>query len=159
MQFGLLLETAQTQQRLIASSIKQLRTHTTQFDGIVREQIRSSLSVEFGALVEESARAVETLRALKQAAGLRFAAWVAATTLTLGAIMLLVAWWLLPSSSQLEALRAREIQLNSAIATLEQRGGRIDLRHCGDSERWCVRVDRKAPAYGEQADYFVVKGY
>jgi hypothetical protein len=35
----------------------------------------------------------------------------------------------------------------------------VDLRHCGSDQRWCVRVDRKAPAYGEQGDYLVVKGY
>ena len=40
-----------------------------------------------------------------------------------------------------------------------ERGGLLDLRRCGNDARWCVRVDRHAPAYGEQADYLVVKGY
>ena len=41
---------------------------------------------------------------------------------------------------------------------LEQQGGRIDWRHCGEAARLCVRVDRKAPTYGEKADYYVVAG-
>jgi hypothetical protein len=45
------------------------------------------------------------------------------------------------------------------VEALEQRGGLLDLRRCGNDARWCVRVDRHAPAYGEQADYLVVKGY
>jgi hypothetical protein len=49
--------------------------------------------------------------------------------------------------------------MSAAIASLDERGGRIDLRRCGDSERWCVRVDRQAPVYGAQSDYYVLKGY
>jgi hypothetical protein len=105
MKLGLLLETAQSQQRLIASGLKQLRNHTQELDAIVREQIRGSLSEEFGALIEESARAVQTLRALKHAAELRFGCWLLAATLIVGALAALSVWWLLPSRSQIEALR------------------------------------------------------
>jgi hypothetical protein len=159
MKLGLLLETAQSQQRLIASGLKQLRNHTQELDAIVREQIRGSLSEEFGALIEESARAVQTLRALKHAAELRFGCWLLAATLIVGALAALSVWWLLPSRSQIEALRAKQTQMSAAIASLDERGGRIDLRRCGDSERWCVRVDRQAPVYGAQSDYYVLKGY
>jgi hypothetical protein len=68
-------------------------------------------------------------------------------------------WWLLPSQSELAALRSKRDELASNVAHLEQRGGRIDLRHCGGTDRLCVRVDRKAPVYGEAADYLVVRGY
>jgi hypothetical protein len=159
MKVGLLLETTETQERLIASSLKQLRSHTEDLDAIVREQIRSSLSEEFGALIEESARATQTLQALKRAAGLRFGSWILGATLILCAAASASAWWLLPSASQIEVLRARQTQLNAAISSLEQRGGRIDMRRCGDSSRWCVRVDRQAPVYGAQSDYYVLKGY
>jgi hypothetical protein len=110
-------------------------------------------------VVEESARAVRSLRALERSARLRFVVWTLTTTLLSAAASALSAWWLLPSSSQIDALRLRRDQLLIAIDTLEQRGGRIDLRRCGTVQRWCVRVERRAPAYGEQADYFVVKGY
>ena len=45
------------------------------------------------------------------------------------------------------------------IAALERQGGRIEWRRCGEKARLCVRVDRKAPPYGDRADYYVVEGY
>jgi hypothetical protein len=68
-------------------------------------------------------------------------------------------WWFLPSQSELATLRSKRDELAASVARLEQRGGRIDLRRCGGTDRLCVRVDRKAPVYGEAADYFIVKGY
>jgi hypothetical protein len=56
-------------------------------------------------------------------------------------------------------LRAQRDSLAQNIAHLEQRGGKVDWRSCGDSARLCVRIDRKAPVYGEKADYYIVKGY
>jgi ParB-like chromosome segregation protein Spo0J len=159
LKYGLLLETAQTQQKLIASSLRQLKGHTQELDVIVREQIRRTLVEELGAVVEESARAIQALRTLERAAKLRFIAWTLAATLLSGAATGLSAWWLLPSPSQISALRLKREQLAAALESLEQRGGLIDLRRCGSDERWCVRVDRRAPTYGEQADYLVVKGY
>jgi outer membrane murein-binding lipoprotein Lpp len=159
MKLGLLMETAQMQQKLIASSLKQLKAHTQELDSIVREQIRRTLAEEFGALIEEAARAAQLLRALKRAATWQFASWTVLATLLVGAISMLCVWCLVPSTAKINALRSREQQLTAAIDALEQRGGRIDLRRCGTSDRWCVRVDRQAPAYGEQSDYYVVKGY
>jgi hypothetical protein len=159
MKFGLLLETAQAQQKLIASSLRRLKGHTQELDAIVREQIRRTLVEELGAVVEESTRAVQALRALEHTAKLRFISWTLAVTVLSGAATALSAWWLLPSPSQISALRLKREQLAAGLERLEQRGGLIDLRRCGNDERWCVRVDRHAPAYGEQADYLVVKGY
>lgn len=157
--FGLLLETTHAQQQLAASSLRQLEAHTRELDSIVREQMRHTLVEELGAVVQESARAVQSLRTLERAARLRFVAWTLTTTLLSGVAAALSAWWLLPSPSQIEALRLKRDQLMSAIAELQQRGGLIDLRRCGAGQRWCVRVDRKAPVYGEQSDYVVIKGY
>jgi hypothetical protein len=33
------------------------------------------------------------------------------------------------------------------------------LRHCGDAQRLCVRVERAAPRYGEGGEYAIVQGY
>ncbi|HEY6451659.1 MAG TPA: hypothetical protein VIX87_03590 [Steroidobacteraceae bacterium] len=159
MSFGLLLETTQTQQKLIESSLRQLEGHTQALDAVVRAQIRCTVIEELGAVVEESGRAVQALRALERAAKLRFAVWTLTTTLLSGAGTALVGWWLLPSTSQISALRAQRQQLGAAIGLLQQHGGLIDLRRCGSEARWCVRVDRRAPAFGDQADYLVVKGY
>jgi hypothetical protein len=159
MKLGLLMETAQTQQRVIASSLKQLKAHTQELDNIVREQIRRTLAEEFGALIEEAAQAAQLLGALKQAARWQFASWTVLATVLVSAMSMLCVWCLVPSNAQISAMRARQQQLAVAIDALEQRGGRIDLRRCGSSDRWCVRVDRQAPTYGEQSDYYVVKGY
>jgi Na+-transporting NADH:ubiquinone oxidoreductase subunit NqrB len=159
MKLGLMMETAQTQQRLTASTLKQLKAHTQELDNIVREQIRRTLTDEFGALIEEAEHAIQLLRGLKQATRWQFASWTILATVLVGAISMFCVWCLVPSSAQISALRTRQQQLIAAIDALEQRGGRIDLRRCGSSDRWCVRVDRQAPTYGEQSDYYVVKGY
>jgi len=67
--------------------------------------------------------------------------------------------WIVPSQKDIVALQAKHDALAAQIARLEERGARIDLRHCGEGGRLCVRVDRKAPVYGEQSDYLVVRGY
>jgi hypothetical protein len=72
---------------------------------------------------------------------------------------LAVARWVLPSAAEVSALRARRDELRLNVAKLEQLGGHIDWRRCGDTRRLCVRVDRKAPTYGEKADYYVIDGY
>jgi hypothetical protein len=76
------------------------------------------------------------------------------------AMIVVAARWLLPSHARDRiTLTAKRDELSLAIAHLEERGGRIDLRRCGDHGRYCVRVDRKAPAFGPQADYLIVAGY
>jgi len=159
MRFGLLLETAQTQQDLIAAELSALQAHARGLDGIVRDQIRRTLVEELGTVIEQSAHAVLTLRALERAAKLRFLGWTLATTLLSGGVTAASAWWLLPTPSQMNILRIRHEQLLAQLANLEQLGGRIDLRRCGSEQRWCVRVDRLAPAFGPQADYLIVRGY
>jgi hypothetical protein len=74
-------------------------------------------------------------------------------------IPIALARWALPSSADIATLRARREELAASVAKLEQQGGRIDWRRCGEAKRLCVRVDRKAPSYGEKADYFVIEGY
>ncbi|HEV7986418.1 MAG TPA: hypothetical protein VGP20_09640 [Steroidobacteraceae bacterium] len=159
MKLGLLLEAAQTQQELIASELNHLQAHARGLDDIVREQIRRTLVEELGTVIEESVRAVAALRALERAAKLRFLAWTMAMTLLVAATTAVSVWWLLPTPSQMSALRLRRDQLLVELENLEQRGGRIDLRRCGSEQRWCVRIDRQAPAFGQQADYLIVKGY
>jgi hypothetical protein len=159
MKYGLLLETAQTQQKLIASGLRQLKSHTQGLDAVVREQIRCTLVEELGAVVEQSTRTVDALRTLERAAHLRLIAWTLALTGLSGLVTGVSAWWLLPRPAQIEAMRAQREQLAVAIETLEKRGGLIDLRRCGSEQRWCARIDRQAPAYGGQSDYMVLKGY
>jgi hypothetical protein len=163
MKCGLLMETAQTHQSLADAALQRLRTHTQDLDAVVRDEIRRTLVEELRSLASEIDGAARSLRSLAHVANMRSALW-SIGTLTLGgafsiAITIVATRWLLPSHSEIAGLTARRDELALAVARLEQRGGRIDLRRCGDSERYCVRVDRNAPAFGRQADYLVVAGY
>jgi hypothetical protein len=158
-QLGLLMETAHAHQEVIEGSLKRLQAHTQGLDDVVRDEIRRVFNAELAELVDESTRAVSALRSLGSATTQRSAGW----GLLLGALpgialTILLSWWL-PTPGQVAALRLEHQRLAAAIGRLTDSGARIDLRRCGESSRLCVRVDRRAPAYGEQADYLVVRGY
>jgi hypothetical protein len=159
MKLGLLMEAAHAQQTLAETALEKLKAHVADLDDIVREEIRRTLVEELQVLGEESRRAAEALRKLGRSANIRVVLWSVGLTLLCAAIPMCGEWLFLPSRSELAALRLKRDELASSVARLEQRGGRIDLRRCGGTDRLCVRVDRKAPVYGEAADYFVVRGY
>ena len=156
---GLLMEAAQAQQALAEATLEKLNAHVHDLDTVVRDEIRHTLVEELQVLGNESRRAAEALRSLGRSANLRVAFWSVGVTLLCTAIPLCATWWFLPSQGELVDLRAKRDELVTSIERLQQRGARADLRHCGDTGRWCVRVDRKAPVYGADGDYFVVKGY
>jgi hypothetical protein len=160
---GLLMETAQTHQSLVDGALQKLRTHTQGLDAVVREEIRRTLVEELRTLTSESNSAVYALRAMARAAKMHMALWSIGTVSVCGAVTILMivaaAHWLMPSHGEIAALSAERDKLSLAVAHLEQQGGRIDLRRCGDPGRYCVRVDRKAPAFGQMADYLIVAGY
>lgn len=156
---GLLMEAAHAQQALAETALEKLNAHVRELDTVVRDEIRHTLVEELQIVVNETGRSAEALRRLRRAANLRIGLWTLGLTLVCSAIPLSLAWWFLPSPSEISALSARRDELASAVARLEQRGARVDLRRCGGTNRLCVRVDRKAPAYGEAGDYLVVKGY
>jgi hypothetical protein len=163
MKCGLLMETAQTHQSLADTALQRLRTHTQDLDAVVRDEIRRTLIDELRSLAGEIESATRSLRGLVRAANIRSALW-SISAITVGgaltiAMVIGAAFWLLPSHSEIAGLTAQRDELALAVARLEQHGGRIDLRRCGDAERYCVRVDRNAPAFGRQADYLVVAGY
>jgi hypothetical protein len=70
-----------------------------------------------------------------------------------------IAWYLLPTRADLQALAARRTELAADVARLTHQGGKVELRRCGAAQRLCVHVDRSAPAYGEGGEFLVVKGY
>ena len=159
LKMGLLMESAQAQQKLAEGQLERLRAHTQGLDSVVRDEIRRTLIEELQALTAEAARATRALEKIRGAGGRRAAVWsiAAAVLCTLGPLG--VARWVLPSSTHLAALRARRDELSASLAKLEQQGGRVDWRRCGEEKRLCVRVDRKAPTYGDKADYYVIEGY
>lgn len=159
MKVGLLMEAAQSHQKLAEASLRKLKAHTHDLDNLVREEIRRTVVDELQALAADSQRAVDALQRLRRAANARVALWSVGITASCSALALGLAWWVLPSQSEISALRTKRDEFAVAIERLGKQGGRIDLRRCGIEQRLCVRVDRKSPAYGTSADYFVVQGY
>lgn len=159
MKVGLLMESAQAHQKSAEAQLEKLRAHTQDLDGVVRDEIRRTLVEELRALTAEATRACQALQKIRGAGKLRGAAWsLVAAILCLGSVIG-VGRLAFPSASEIASLRARRDELVANLKTLEQQGGRIDWRRCGEARRLCVRVDRKAPTYGERSDYFVIDGY
>lgn len=159
MRLGLLMEAAQAQQRLSQESLERLAAHTRDLDAIVRDEIRRTVAESLGEVAGESRRAAESLQRMRRAANVRTLLWTVSMAMVCSGIAMGEAWWLLPSQSEMAALRARRDALAANVAHLQQRGGMIDIKTCGARARLCVRIDRNAPAYGPRADYLVVKGY
>lgn len=158
MKLGLLMEAAQAQQHLAQESLDRLAAHTRDLEVVVRDEIRRTVAEELGSLASESRRATESLQRVRRAANVRVLLWTVSIATVCSGIGLGEAWWLLPSQHEMAALRARRNALASNVARLKDLGGSVDLRRCGTRGRICVRVDRRAPAYGADADYLVVKG-
>jgi hypothetical protein len=156
--FGLLMEAAQAQQVLAEAALEKLNAHTRELDTVVRDEIRHTLVEELQLLGGASQRAAEDLRRLSRSANVRMATWSVGLTLLCTAIPFSATWWLLPTQSELATLRAKRDELTANIARLERRGGGIHVSSCGTDGRVCVQVDRKAPVYGKDGDYFVAKG-
>jgi hypothetical protein len=159
MNVGLLMESVQAHQKLAESQLEQLRAHTRDLDAVVRDEIRRTLIEELQMLWGESKRVSEALQRIGRSATLRAGLWSIVTAILCTGIPLVIVRWALPSRPEIAALQARRDELSASVAILEGQGGRIDWRRCGEKARLCVRVDRKAPTYGEKSDYFVAAGY
>lgn len=156
---GLLMEAAQAQQALAATTLDRLREHAVGLDGVVRGEIRATLIEEMRSLGEDIQRTAVALRRLQRIANLRLVVWGAAVLGMAALIPGALAWWLLPTHVEVEALTAKRDELSANLAKLSRQGGHVELRQCGDEQRLCVRIERAAPAYGAAGDFRVVKGY
>ena len=159
MKLGLLMEAAQAQQRLGQESLERLAAHARDLESIVREEIRRTVAEELGNVASESRQAAESLQRMRRAANMRVLLWTVSIAAVCSAVAIGEAWWMLPSRQEIAALRARRDALAANVARLQARGGSVDLKRCGSPARLCVRVDRKSPAYGADADYLIVKGH
>lgn len=159
MRLGLLMEAAQAQQRLGQESLERLAAHTRDLDAVVRDEIRRTVTEALGSLASESRRATESLQRMRRAANVRTLLWTVSIAMICSGVAMGEAWWMLPSQTEISALRTRRDALAANIARLKRRGGSLDIRACGPRARLCVRIDRNAPAYGPGADYLVVKGF
>jgi hypothetical protein len=159
LQAGLLMESAQAHQKLAESQLEKLRMHTQDLDGVVRDEIRRTLIQELSMLTAETTRATGALEKIRSGAARRDAIWSLCVAALCTMVPLAVARWALPSPAEIAVMRAQRDELSSAVAKLKAQGGDIDWRHCGEARRLCVRIDRKAPTFGDKADYYVILGY
>jgi hypothetical protein len=154
---GLLMETAERHQKLAQAAIANLNERTEGLAAVVRDQIRHALGEEMNTVKAETQSAVEALRRVKRAANARVTLWTLGITAISAGIALFVAWWVLPTPAEIARLRTERDELASNLALLSHGGARADLRRCGTGHL-CVRVDMNAPRYGDQRDYFVIRG-
>lgn len=154
---GLLLEAAQTHQRLAQETLEGLHEHARSFDGRLREQINRALGEAFDDLSVQAQQTTAALQRLRRAADARLIAWSAAAMILSAAVTLAAVRMLLPSREQVAALRARRALFAADVRHLREYGGSVDLRRCGRRGRLCVRVDRSGPAYGAHGDFLLVR--
>jgi hypothetical protein len=155
---GLLMESAQAHQKLAEGQLERLRAHTQDLDGVVRDEIRRTLVEELQMLTVEAARASRVLEKIR-GGGVRTAASSLLIAVLCTLVPMGIARWALPSAADIGLLRARRDELSANLSKLEQQGGRSEWRRCGEAKRLCIRVDRKAPVYGEKGDFLVIAGY
>jgi hypothetical protein len=156
---GLLMESAQSHQVLVTESLQRLQAHVRDLDTVVRDEIRRTLLEELQAVSTESDAAVRALgRAARRAHGHLLVLGLALVILVAAIPAGLFAWFV-PTPAQIAVLRTQRAELEVALSQLKQQGAQIEWHRCGEARRLCVRIDRAAPAFGEQADYRIPRGY
>jgi len=148
-----MLETVHAQQSQIHGMLATLDSRSRDFDATVGEAVQRALMDAAGL------RAAEKLSQVHRAAGVRFARWSLGVVSACALVPTVLSWMLMPSQAHVLQTRQMLEQLSAGVARLSREGGRIQLRHCGEANRLCVRVDRKSPFYGENGEYMVLKGY
>jgi len=120
-------------------------------DTMVKELLGLSDQVRKTTAALEGLRRAADWRQLLLATGLS----VLVVLITLGGF-----WVFTPSPAEMSRLRAEREQLQASIDQLASRGGRADLKKCGaGNEHLCVRVDAALGRFGNERDYYVIRGY
>jgi hypothetical protein len=152
-ELGRVLETVHAQQSQIHGMLATLDARSRNLDSTLGEAVQRAFMDAAGL------RAAERLSQVHRATGVRFALWSFGVVSACSLVPTILTWMLMPSRAQLTQARQSLDELSAGIARVSREGGRIELRHCGEANRLCARIDRKAPFYGENSDYAVLKGY
>ncbi len=94
--------------------------------------------------------------------------WAGLATLSIGATF--AVWWLLAQAllwwhkgevdqllDQRTALVRELAQLKQQASVYEAQAGRATLSKCAN--RLCIRIDKQEPAFGDEGDYRIIRGY
>jgi hypothetical protein len=140
----------------VHARVEQATRRFEQSVGTLEPAVRQTIAT----LEQQVDRTSAALEGMPRAAGWRQVLLGGALAVVVAGITLGCFWLLTPSREELKALRAERAQLQSAIDLLASRGGRADFKTCGAGNvHLCVRVGPRLGRYGEEKDYFVVKGY
>lgn len=158
MSIGMLMESAQAQQRLAQDLLTRLHAHTEDLDAIVRDEIRRTLIEELKALQTAIDSAALNLSRLKRITVGRVTLLAAALGLISGLAAPAVVFFRLPSPQEIASLEKQRQALSLNLEALRRAGGGVELRQCGQPARLCARVDARAPKYGLDGDFYVLHG-
>jgi len=153
---GLLMETAQTHQKLAEAAIEKLSEHTQTLEAVARDQIQRALVDALKTVHTEAQGAAEALRSMKREANARVTLWTLGLTVTSAAIALFIAWWVLPTPREIARLRIERDGLVSNIAVLNatRRACRLASLRGGARVRaggpQCAAVRREFRLHGHQ---------
>ncbi|MGA7539546.1 MAG: hypothetical protein WBW93_12360 [Steroidobacteraceae bacterium] len=154
-----LIDAADAAQARALETIEALNATRAGLQQAVAQAARASTQEALKSLHGELERAQHVVIDLQRLSLWR-AAWQHVMVALVAIVVTLVAvWWYVPSVNDMQALRAEKVQLEASIADLEQRGGKLQISHCGPEKRVCVAVDDYAGIYGKDADYRIAKGY
>ena len=144
----------------VDNAARRLEQSVVNLDPAVRQTVREVLAKELKAIELQVAQTTASLDRMRRAADWRQILMSGGLALLVVVITLGGFWLLTPSRDEMTRLRAEREQLQAAVDLLASRGGRADLKTCGTStEHLCVRVEPGLGRYGDQKDYFVIRGY
>ena len=167
---GVLLEAAQTQQKIAEASFQRLDALAKLLRDLPKDAATDLAAAVGTTIRQELAGARQDILGLT--AALRAARVRMTRTLAIiggGVVLAAVAsvaavlLWVLPSPEEMGKLRADKASLAAAVEDLNARAGRIQLRNCanpGQKARICARVDASAGQFGPKGEtYMVLAGY
>ena len=159
MRIAALMAALDAEHKRVLAAVAELKATSAGLQQAVAQAAQASMQKALKTLNGELERAQKVVGDL-QRFSLRRAAWQHAMVALVAIVITLVAVrWYVPSVSDMQALRAEKAQLEASIADLEQRGGKLQISHCGPERRLCVAVQDYAGIYGKDADYRIAKGY
>ena len=126
----------------------------------VRQAVRDTYAKELVGLAEQIKKTTASLEGLQRSADWRQLLLGTGLSVVVVLITLGGFWFFTPSPAEMGRLRAEREQLQAAVDQLASRGARADLKKCGASnEHLCVRIDAGFGRFGNERDYYVIRGY
>lgn len=173
--FGL-MAIAEEQQKAVQAALEGLKIRRSEMVQAVQQGAEQAVSEaarpvveQLSGVVEKASGAEKKLSEVAEAVSSRWTWLVGSMALIVTGMMalltVLMVWW---PRHQIDELAKQKTELQDEVEQLQEsakkwakRAGRAELTECvdkGGKGRLCVRVDQRV-GYGENGDYFILKGY